>query len=76
MKMPKLSGMDILREIKKITPHMAVIILTGHGDLDNAILAMKEGAFEYLRKPVTAQDLSIAINNAINRKKLLMENER
>jgi len=55
MKMPKLSGMDILREIKKITPHMAVIILTGHGDLDNAILAMKEGAFEYLRKPVTAR---------------------
>ncbi len=69
MKMPKLSGMEILREIKRIMPQMAVIILTGHGDLDNAILAMKEGAFEYLRKPVTAQDLSIAISNAINRKK-------
>ncbi|HHV29063.1 PP2C family protein-serine/threonine phosphatase [Acetivibrio mesophilus] len=76
MKMPKLSGMEILREIKRIMPQMAVIILTGHGDLDNAILAMKEGAFEYLRKPVTAQDLSIAISNAINRKKLLMENEK
>lgn len=76
MKMPKLSGMEVLREIKRIMPQMGVIILTGHGDLENAILAMKEGAFEYLRKPVTAQDLSIAISNAINRKNLLMENEK
>lgn len=76
MKMPKLSGMDILREIKKIMPEMSVIILTGHGDLENAILAMKEGAFEYLKKPVTADNLTIAINNAVNKKNLLLENAR
>ncbi|TYQ15614.1 UNVERIFIED_CONTAM: sigma-B regulation protein RsbU (phosphoserine phosphatase) [Acetivibrio alkalicellulosi] len=76
MKMPNLSGMDILREIKKIMPEMSVIILTGHGDLENAILAMKEGAFEYLKKPVTADNLTIAINNAVNKKNLLLENAR
>lgn len=76
MKMPGISGMEILREIKKIMPQMSVIILTGHGDLENAILAMKEGAFEYLKKPVTAEDLSIAINNAVNKKNLLLENAR
>ena len=76
MKMPHISGMEILREIKKIMPEMSVIILTGHGDLQNAILAMKEGAFEYLKKPVTADELSIAINNAINKKNLLLENAK
>ncbi len=76
MKMPDISGMEILREIKKLMPEMCVIILTGHGDLENAIQAMKEGAFEYLKKPVTADNLSIAINNAVNKKNLLLENAR
>ncbi|MCX7711946.1 MAG: fused response regulator/phosphatase [Clostridia bacterium] len=76
MKMPRLSGMDVLRKVKEIMPEMSVIILTGHGDLENAIHAMKEGAFEYLRKPVNADDLTIAINNAVNKKNLLLENAR
>ena len=76
MRMPELSGMEILKEIKKIMPEMGVIILTGHGDLENAIHAMKAGAFEYLRKPVNADTLTIAINNAINKKNLLLENAR
>ncbi len=76
MKMPNISGMEVLREIKKIMPEMGVIILTGHGDLENAIQAMKEGAFEYLKKPVTADNLAIAINNAVNKKNLLLENAR
>lgn len=76
MKMPTISGMEVLREIKKIMPEMGVIILTGHGDLENAIQAMKEGAFEYLKKPVKADNLAIAINNAVNKKNLLLENAR
>lgn len=76
MKMPRLTGMDVLRRVKEIMPAMSVIILTGHGDIENAIHAMKEGAFEYLRKPVNADDLTIALNNAINKKNLILENER
>lgn len=74
MRMPRLSGMEILKEIKGTVPEMSVIILTGHGDLENAIAAMKEGAFEYLRKPVDADKLTIAVNNSISRKNLLVEN--
>lgn len=74
--MPDVSGLEVLREIKKIMPEMGVIILTEYNDLENAIQAMKEGAFEYLIKPVTADNLAIAINNAINKKNLLMENAR
>lgn len=76
MRMPKMSGIEVLREIKRIMPEMGVIILTGHGDLENAIEAMKEGAFEYLKKPVNADNLTIAINNAVNKKNLLLENAR
>jgi len=76
MKMPNISGMEVLKEIKNIMPEMGVIILTGHGDLENAIEAMKEGAFEYLKKPVKADNLAIAINNAVNKKNLLLENAR
>jgi phosphoserine phosphatase RsbU/P len=74
MRMPKCSGMELLKEIKTIFPEMSVIILTGHGDLENAITAMKEGAFEYLKKPVDADKLTIAVHNAISRKNLLVEN--
>ncbi|MCX7842947.1 MAG: SpoIIE family protein phosphatase [Clostridia bacterium] len=76
MRMPRMTGMDVLRKIKELMPEMSVIILTGHGDIENAILAMKEGAFEYLRKPVNADTLAISINNAVNKKNLLLENAR
>ncbi len=75
MRMPQISGMDILKEIKKIDPEMSVIILTGHGDMENAISAMKEGAFDYLNKPVKADKLLICLENAINKKRLMKENK-
>jgi sigma-B regulation protein RsbU (phosphoserine phosphatase) len=76
MKMPKLSGLEVLKEIKAIMPEMGIIILTGHGDMENAIQTMKDGAFEYLKKPIDVDDLTIAINNAIEKKNLLLENSK
>jgi phosphoserine phosphatase RsbU/P len=76
MKMPGLSGMDVLKEIKNLCPEMSVIILTGHGDMENAILAMKEGAYEYLMKPVNANMLTVSLKNAVSKKKLMQENKQ
>jgi phosphoserine phosphatase RsbU/P len=76
MKMPRLSGIDVLKEIRKVIPEMSVIILTGHGDMENAILAMKDGAYEYLRKPVNADELTIAVGNAMDKKNLMLDNAR
>ncbi len=76
MKMPKMSGLDVLKEIKAIMPEMGIIVLTGHGDMENAILTMKEGAFEYLKKPININDLTAAINNSIEKKNLLIENSK
>ncbi|MEN8908396.1 MAG: SpoIIE family protein phosphatase [Clostridiales bacterium] len=76
MRMPKVSGMDVLKEIKNIMPEMSVIVLTGHGDMENAIRALKAGAFEYLLKPINADKLKIALENAINKKVILLNNKR
>jgi sigma-B regulation protein RsbU (phosphoserine phosphatase) len=76
MRMPRISGIEIISEVKKLMPEMCVIVLTGHGDMENAIQAMKEGAFEYLKKPINADELMISIVKARNKKNLTLENAR
>jgi len=58
LKMPKRSGMEILRSIKSQWPDLPVVIITGHGTIDSAIEATKLGAFNYIPKPFTPTELS------------------
>ncbi|WP_045222317.1 response regulator [Desulfonatronum thioautotrophicum] len=51
IKMPELDGIETLKEIKKINPGIEVILLTGHGSIDTAIVGMRLGAYDYLMKP-------------------------
>ena len=76
MRMPGMSGMDVVKAIRAINPEMGVIILTGHGDMDNAVATMKAGAFDYLNKPVNADKLLITLENAIRRYTLQRENKQ
>lgn len=76
MRMPGMSGMDVVRAIRAINPDIGVIILTGHGDMDNAVATMKAGAFDYLNKPVNADKLLITLENAIRRYSLQHENKQ
>ena len=55
------NGLDILKEVKTQYPHMEVIIISAHGDMDTVIKAMRLGAFDYLRKPFRFIDIQIAI---------------
>jgi DNA-binding NtrC family response regulator len=57
MKMPKVTGMDLLREIKKISPDTKVILVTAYGTVDCAVEAMKEGASDFLLKPFSFESL-------------------
>lgn len=66
--MPGLSGIDTLREIKRIRPLTEVIMLTGHATVETAIEGMKLGAFDYLMKPTEIEDLVDKINKARRRK--------
>lgn len=78
MKMPGLSGLDLLRKIKELEEDSEVIVLTGYGTLENAIEALKDGgAYDYLRKPLEdLDDLDCAVTNALTKRHLRLENKR
>lgn len=74
-KMPDKDGLEVLREIKSINPEIAVILMTAHGTEEIAVQAMKEGAFDYLTKPILELDeLEITIRKALERMQLVSEN--
>ncbi len=65
VKMPEMNGVELLRAIKKQSPKTEVIMMTAYGDIDNAVETMKEGAFDYLLKPFSADVLVSAVNRAL-----------
>ncbi len=72
--MPKVGGLDILRYAKKTNPDVLVIIITGHASLETAVMAIKEGAYDYIRKPCKLEEIRIVVENAIDKIKLFREN--
>jgi len=73
--MPGLDGIETLKEIKKYNPHVQVIIITGHGTIETAVKATKLGAFDLVEKPLSIDKIILAINNALNFRRLEEENK-
>ncbi|WP_025823281.1 sigma-54-dependent transcriptional regulator [Shewanella marina] len=71
IKLPDMSGMDILEKIQTLYPQVAVVMVTAHGSIDIAVEAMRIGAFDFLVKPFDGKRLSITVRNAIKQNKLL-----
>jgi FixJ family two-component response regulator len=67
VRMPGLSGLDLQRELSEAQIHIPIIFITGHGDIPMSVRAMKDGAMEFLTKPVRGQDLLDAVQMAIER---------
>ncbi|WP_447977079.1 sigma-54-dependent transcriptional regulator [Candidatus Nitrospira bockiana] len=63
LKMPRLGGLDVLKEIKKRSPHTLVVVMTAYGTVETAVEAMKHGASDYLLKPFAAEQLEHVLNN-------------
>jgi len=74
MKLPDINGMDILRTVKKKKLSVFVIVMTGYSSVQNAVEAMKLGAFDYLAKPFSDDELVLAVDRAIEKKRLVEEN--
>jgi len=74
LKMPGIGGMEALRRIRESGAEAEVVILTGHPDVDNAITAMKLGAYDYLTKPFKLAELEEVLRRASERKHLHQEN--
>lgn len=76
MKMPRASGMELVRSIKKISPRTPVIVLTAYGTVSSAVDAMKEGAYHYILKPVNLDELKIVVERALSENRLTKELEK
>lgn len=76
MQMPVMGGMGLLRQVKSINRNLPVIMLTAYGEVEKAVAAMRDGAFNYLTKPFKNDELIANINKAVEHYSLLRENIR
>ena len=76
MKMPGMSGMEVLQQLATRWPDICVIMVTAIADLDTAVEAMKRGAYDYITKPFNQYDLAFKIQMALEKRNLRLENER
>jgi DNA-binding NtrC family response regulator len=75
IKMPKLDGMSLLKMIKELDSEIVVIIMTAYGTIETAVEAMKLGAYDYITKPFSTEQVKLTVEKAIERQKLLYENK-
>jgi len=72
--MPGMSGMEVLAKIQKSDPSLPVIIITAYGTIESAVLAMKQGAFDYITKPFNRDELLLTLSKAFKMRRLEKEN--
>ncbi|MBT8486207.1 MAG: sigma-54-dependent Fis family transcriptional regulator [Phycisphaerales bacterium] len=75
LQMPEMDGLDLLREIRGIDETLPVVFMTAYGTVDTAVNAMKEGAYDYITKPFSGDELCLAVERAIDHHRLLRENQ-
>ncbi|MBI3463795.1 MAG: sigma-54-dependent Fis family transcriptional regulator [Planctomycetes bacterium] len=73
LKMPRTDGLELLRLAKEEAPHAAVILITAYGTVDSAVTALKEGAYDYMTKPVNPEQLSLRIRQAVSQRTMAAE---
>jgi DNA-binding NtrC family response regulator len=74
LKMPGMDGMEVLRTLRRDYPDVIVIMITGFSTVDTAVEAMKLGAFDYIPKPFTPDEVTIVVKKALEKRSLLLEN--
>ena len=73
--LPDIDGLDVLRKIKKHYPEIPVIVMSGHGTIETAVKSIKLGAYNFLEKPISLDELMVDIENAVKMEKLYREKE-
>jgi two-component system C4-dicarboxylate transport response regulator DctD len=76
IRMPSIDGMTLMRRIHDIDADIPVILVTGHGDVQLAVRAMREGAYDFIEKPFDAQHLADMVARALDRRALVLENRQ
>ena len=75
IKMPLKDGMEVLTEAMEYNPELTMVMITGHGDVDLAVDAIKKGAYDFISKPPDLNKLLTTVRNALDRKTLISSNK-
>ncbi len=73
LRMPGLNGIELLRKARALDPELAAVVMTAHGEVETAVAAMREGAADYLSKPIVFDELKIVLERALERRRLRRE---
>ena len=73
LRMPGLNGIELLRKARALDPEIAAVVMTAHGEVETAVAAMREGAADYLSKPLVFDELKIVLERALERRRLRRE---
>lgn len=73
IKMPRMDGMEALEKIQKIAPDTPVIMISGHGNIETAVEAIKKGAYDFIQKPLDLNRILVTIRNAMDKSSLVRE---
>ena len=74
IRMPSMSGMELLKVTREYVPDAKVVMMTAYGTVENAVEAMKLGAFDYVMKPFSADEIELVLKRAFEHKRLILEN--
>ena len=75
LRMPKMTGLELLAEAKRLRPEMPVVLMTAFASVDNAVEAMKLGAYDYIQKPFDGEDVRMLVERTLEHSRLVRENQ-
>ena len=73
IKMPKMDGIEVLEKLQELSPETPVVMISGHGNIETAVEAIRKGAFDYISKPLDLNRMLVTIRNAMDRSSLVKE---
>ncbi|MDX9684718.1 sigma-54-dependent transcriptional regulator [Pseudomonas protegens] len=76
VRMPGISGLELLAQVQRLDTDLPIILLTGHGDVPMAVEAMRDGAYDFLEKPFSPDTLLSSLRRALDKRRLVLENRR
>jgi len=73
--MPGIDGLETMNRIRQMAPEVPVIVMSGHATIDTAVRATRQGAYDFLEKPLSSERLLILLRNAVEKRRLELEND-